>query len=204
MVNICICLLSEAEMIKKKKMPVHECAAGVMTCLALLSIKTVSRRKTGLGSVFIVNNTHNSENVMSKSFLTVKTKLQNFVSCCFHGQEWTLQNFQVINQIIYNIRHILILWFQIWCTVTDFYPYHVLSVYTWWKTRVGCSIALHCIGLSWELGCLWKKASFKVKSFHFANPSEQCYRCCQRGLFTILPAWIAPFVAVKLHWQVCN
>lgn len=63
---------------------------------------------------------------------------------------------------------------------------------------------------SLEGGCIERGAwvsleAFKVKSLHFANLSpSNAITAARSGLFTILPTWIASFVAVKFHWQVSN
>lgn len=47
--------------------------------------------------------------------------------------------------------------------------------------------------LSQELGCFYKRTSFKVKLIHAANV-ELCYCGCQLSLLNSLPTWMAPFV----------
>lgn len=55
-----------------------------------------------------------------------------------------------------------------------------------------------------KLGVFGRREASKSSLFILLTPSKQCYRRCQCGLFTILPTWIAPFVAVKFHWQASN
>lgn len=55
-----------------------------------------------------------------------------------------------------------------------------------------------------KLGVFGRREASKSSLFVLLTPSKQCYRRCQCGLFTILPTWIAPFVAVKFHWQASN
>lgn len=56
----------------------------------------------------------------------------------------------------------------------------------------------------WQQRSIAVGSVFKAMSLHLAKSSEQCYHCCQKGLFTILPPWMAHFVRVKFHWQVSN